>query len=105
MEEEIELRDISQELFIIPKESVDKLFKLENPSDCIALYMLYYKTAKWQKTNQPKATDSYVAKCLRWGTSKIRNTKQSLKEHGLIDVVQNRADGKIKGGFYDYKST
>lgn len=99
MEEEIELRDISDELFIIPKETVDALFKLENPSDCVALYMLYYKTAKWQKTNQPKATDSYVAKCLHWGTNKIRNTKQILKENGLINIVQNRVDGKIKGWY------
>lgn len=99
MEQEIELRDISDELVIIPKETIDKLFKLENPSDCIALYMLYYKTAKWQKTNQPKATDSYVAKCLCWGTSKIRNTKQILKECGLIDVVQNRVNGKIQGWY------
>lgn len=99
MEEEFELKDIADELLILPKLTIDKLFQLENAADCIALYMLYYKTAKWQKTNQPKANDAYVKKCLKWGFERIRNTKQSLKEQGLIDIIQSRKDGKINGWF------
>ena len=97
--EDINLMDIAEELLIVNKITIDKLFQLDNAADCIALYMLYYKTAKWQKTNQPKATDEYVRKCLKWGLAKIRKTKQTLQENGLIEIIQARKDGKISGWY------
>lgn len=96
---DIKLNDIADDLLILNKITVDRLFKLENCADCIALYVFYYKTAKWQKTNTVKANDQYVKKSLKWGISKIQKTKQTLKEHGLIDIVQRRKDGKIEGWF------
>lgn len=96
---DIKLNDIADDLLILNKITVDRLFQLENCADCIALYVFYYKTAKWQKTNTVKANDQYVKKSLKWGISKIRKTKQTLKEHGLIDIVQRRKDGKIEGWF------
>lgn len=96
---DIELNDIADDLLILNKITIDRLFQLENCADCIALYVFYYKTAKWQKTNTVKANDQYVKKSLKWGISKIQKTKQTLKEHGLIDIVQRRKDGKIKGWF------
>lgn len=96
---DIELNDIADDLLILNKITVDRLFRLENCADCIALYVFYYKTAKWQKTNTVKANDQYVKKSLKWGISKIQKTKQALKEHGLIDIVQRRKDGKIEGWF------
>lgn len=96
---DIKLNDIADDLLILNKITVDRLFQLENCADCIALYVFYYKTAKWQKTNTVKANDQYVKKSLKWGISKIQKTKQALKEHGLIDIVQRRKDGKIKGWF------
>lgn len=96
---DIELNDIADDLLILNKITVDRLFQLENCADCIALYVFYYKTAKWQKTNTVKANDQYVKKSLKWGISKIQKTKQALKEHGLIDIVQRRKDGKIEGWF------
>jgi len=96
---DIELNDIADDLLILNKITVDRLFKLENCADCIALYVFYYKTAKWQKTDTVKANDQYVKKSLKWGISKIKKTKQTLKEHGLIDIVQRRKDGKIEGWF------
>lgn len=93
------LNDISDELLILNKATIDTLFKLENCSDCIALYVFYYKTAKWQKTNTIKANDTYIRKSLNWGADKIRRTKQLLKENGLIDIVQNRENGKIQGWY------
>ena len=99
MNEEIRLNDISDELVILNKYTIDTLFKLENCSDCIALYVFYYKTAKWQKTNTIKANDTYVKKCLEWGEDKVRRTKKILKENGLIDIVQSRKDGKISGWY------
>ena len=96
---DIELNDIADDLLILNKITVDRLFQLENCADCIALYVFYYKTAKWQKTNTVKANDQYVKKSLKWGISKIQKAKQTLKEHGLIDIVQRRKDGKIEGWF------
>lgn len=96
----IDLLDIADELLIINKRTIDALMELDNASDCIALYVFYYKTAKWQKTNQIKATDTYAMKCLGWGKQRLVRTKDTLKEHGLIDIVQTRdADGTIKGWY------
>ena len=96
---DIKLNDIADNLLILNKITIDRLFQLENCADCIALYVFYYKTAKWQKTDTVKANDQYVKKSLKWGISKIQKTKQTLKEHGLIDIVQRRKDGKIEGWF------
>ena len=54
---DIKLYDIADDLLILNKITVDRLFQLENCADCIALYVFYYKTAKWQKTNTAKAND------------------------------------------------
>lgn len=96
---DIKSNDTADDLLILNKITIDRLFQLENCADCIALYVFYYKTAKWQKTNTVKANDQYVKKSLKWGISKIQKTKQTLKEHGLIDIVQRRKDGKIEGWF------
>lgn len=96
---DIKLNDIADDLLILNKITVDRLFQLENCADCIALYVFYYKTAKWQKTDTVKANDQYVKKSLKWGISKIQKTKQTLKEHGMIEIVQRRKDGKIEGWF------
>lgn len=99
MDQEIKLNDIADELLILNKYTIDTLFKLENCTDCIALYVFYYKTSKWQKTNTIKANDTYVKKSLKWGEDKVRRTKKILKENGLIDIVQSRKDGKICGWY------
>lgn len=96
---EIKLNDIADDLLIINKTTIDKLFALENSAECVALYVFYYKTSKWQKTNKIKANDEYVKKCLKWGYDKIRKTKQTLKENGLIDIIQDRKEGRICGWY------
>ena len=58
----IEVNDISDTLLIVNQITIDKLYSLENGGDNVALYMFYYKTAKWQKTNQIKASDEYCMK-------------------------------------------
>ena len=95
------LNDIADELLILNKITVERLYSLKNCADCIALYIFYYKIAKWQKTNVIKATDDYVKKSLKWGIDKIRNTKQTLKENGLINIVQRRENGKIVGWYIE----
>ena len=99
MSNEIELIDIADDLLILNKTTIDTLMELDNCADCIALYVFYYKTAKWQKTNQVKASDEYVKKCLKWGRDKIAKTKSTLKENGLIEIVQTRKDNKISGWY------
>ena len=99
--EDLKLKDIAEDLLILNKITVDKLFQLENCAECIALYVFYYKTAKWQKTNTIKANDTYIKKSLKWGADKIRKTKAILKEHGLINIVQRRKDGKIDGWYIE----
>ncbi len=99
MRDKIKLNDIADDLLILNKYTIDELFKIDNPTNCIALYLFYYKTAKWQKTDTIKATDLYVKKSLNWGIDKVKRTKQLLKEHGLIDVVQRRNNGKIEGWY------
>lgn len=97
--DQLKLNDIADDLLIMNRWTVETLFRLDNCADCIALYSLYYKTAKWQKTNTVRANDLYVKKCLKWGIDRIKKTKQTLKEHGLIDIVQRRKDGKIEGWY------
>ena len=53
--------DIQDEPIVIHKSIIDKFLKKDKPGDLIALYLFYYYTAKWQKTNQPKATTGYSA--------------------------------------------
>ena len=94
MEYEIKLNDIADDLLILNKATIETLYKLDDSADCIALYLFYYKTAKWQKTNIIKASDTYVIKCLKWGKEKLYKIKNTLREHGLINVIQRRKDGK-----------
>ena len=92
----IDIEDIASELLILNKHTIDRLFALDDCVNCIALYMFYYKTAKWQKTDKIKATDEYVMKCLKWGKNKLTDTKSALKGCGLIDTVILRENGRIK---------
>lgn len=96
---ELQLNDIADDLLILNKHTIDTLFSLENCVDCIALYIFYYKTAKWQKTNTIKANDEYVKKCLKIGSDKLKKAKDILKEKGLIKVVDVREKGVIAGWY------
>lgn len=99
MGNELKLNDIADELLILNKLTIDTLFNLDNCSDCVSLYVFYYKTAKWQKTDTIKANDVYIKKSLKWGVDKIQRTKKTLKEHGLIEIIQRRKKGKIEGWY------
>lgn len=97
--EDLELKDIADNLFILNKITVDRLFTCENPGDAFALYCFYYRQAKWQNTNTPKATNEYVKNGLHWGIDRINKAKDILKNLGLIEIVQRKKDGKINGWF------
>ena len=92
--------DVQEEPIVLSKYLIDLLLKEKRFSDCIALYTFYYYTAKWQRTDQPRATVAYVAAGIGWGTDKVQLIKARLKELGLIEEISQRgADGKLTGHF------
>lgn len=108
MKQELELNDIADELLIINKTTIERLFQEEN-KEIIVLYMFYYKTAKWQKHNPIKANDEYVKKSLHWGIDKVSRLKKRLKEMELIKVEKRANEkGQVMGWFVKlnyYKTT
>lgn len=97
--DEIELLDIADDLLVINKATIERLFQ-EESQNALILYLFYYKTAKWQKTNPIKASDDYCKKCLHWGIDRLQATKKTLKEMKLIESIK-RINGKgIITGWY-----
>lgn len=86
-------------LVILTKHTLDVFLREDNSSDLIGLYVFYYYTAKWQRTNQPKVTDGYVMNGLSWGKKRLKMAKQKLLKFGLITQVQARKDNKIEGWY------
>lgn len=97
--EDIELIDIADDLLIVNKTTIDRLFQEENQNTLI-LYLFYYKTAKWQKHNPIKANDDYCKRCLHWGIDRLQLAKKRLKEMNLIEVIKRTTDeGKVQGWY------
>lgn len=101
MTNDVDLNDIADELLIVDKRTIDHLFSLDDPADCVALYMFFYKTAKWQGNRSIKANDVYIRKCLGWGAKRVTNAKQRLEDAGMIKKVARRKNGKIIGHFIE----
>lgn len=102
MENKFELQDIANELLILNKSTIDTLFHFDDCVDCIALYVFYYRTIKWQKTNIIKACDTYTRECLKLGKDRLKRAKRILQENGLINVIQRKKkDGKIDGWYIE----
>lgn len=78
------------EPIVLSKPLFDLLLKQEKFAELIALYSFYYYTAKWQKTNTPKAVNSYVARGLQWGGDKVKKYKKQLIELGLLETVRKK---------------
>lgn len=79
---------VKNKLSIITQKVSDALLKQERPEEPIALYILYYNTANWQNTNQPKCTTHFAAKKLHWGIRKVRRAKKVLVNLGLVEDVR-----------------
>lgn len=92
--------DENEEPIVISKYTLDLLLAQPNGSNLIVLYIFYYYTAKWQKTNQVKATNSYVANGLQWGVDKVVKYKNQLRALNLINnIIQKNTNGKIIGHY------
>ena len=91
---------INEEPIVLSKPLMDKLLLQSHPADLIALYCFYYYTAKWQGTNQPKATTTYTANGLHWGEDRVRKMKKILILLKLIEEIVTRGEGnKVTGHF------
>lgn len=91
---------VEEEPIVLSKALFDTLLKEQNPGDLISLYSFYYYTAKWQKTNKPKATDEYCQQGLKWGYTRFINAQKRLIELGLIERHHRRnVAGHITGWF------
>jgi len=90
--------ELEKRLIIMSTDTYGELLK-KSP-DAIALYMFYYYTAKWQGTNQPKATPSYCMKGLKWGEIRFAKADKILKQMGLIEKISAKDEqGKIIGWY------
>ena len=92
--------DIKSEPLVISKVTLDILLARPEYEQLIALYCFYYYTAKWQHTDQPKATNGYVSQGIHWSKVKVMKYKQILEEIGLIkNIVKHDAKGLISGHY------
>lgn len=83
----------------LTKELFNKLFK-KYGGDPVAVYALYSHTAVWQNTDQPKATDTYCIKALKWGSAKFYKNKELLKKLKLIKQIEHRNENGRVDGWY-----
>jgi hypothetical protein len=93
------ITDIMETSIVIPKQTFEKLLAARkySPATLIAIYSVYYWTAKWQKTNQPWCTAKYVALKLHITRSTVCRYNKVLKMLDLIeDVVRRDSKGKIR---------
>ncbi|MCM8831067.1 MAG: hypothetical protein NC918_02610 [Candidatus Omnitrophica bacterium] len=93
--------DIANELIVVNKTTIDRILSCgENQGELLALYMFYYYTAKWQKTNKIKCTLNYASKGLGWGVSKVKKYKKKLKELNLITNEKRVDENNRIAGHY-----
>ena len=93
------------EPLVIGKATLDRILeKCRNGGDCIALYVFYYNTAKWQKTATVKATVKFCANGLNYSEDRIRRARQELEAEGLISTVCRKdKNGKVAGWYVEVK--
>lgn len=64
-------------------------------ADCVAMWMKYAYHCKRQKTNQIKATQSFMENGMNWGTAKTRKIKHKLEELGYIEQIVHKSDAGL----------
>jgi len=95
---------IEDHLIGITKPSIDRMLRMENPADCIALYTFYCYTRKWQHNNAVYATSDYAMTALDWGRDKFAKAKNQLKDAGFIEDIQRKdSTGKVVGWYVGVK--
>lgn len=91
---------IEDEIVLLTTRTLHDLFRFKkNGADAVSLYCFYYYTAKWQKTNQIKATDQFCINGLGWGRDKLIRAKKILEHTNLVQKIMKRENGKINGWY------
>jgi hypothetical protein len=104
MKEERSNLNLPNHPIVISPGDYNLMLKQENPGDLIAVYCHYYFTGRWQKTNQPWATDVYIRKGLKFSENRVRRARKKLEELGLIEIIEKRdKKGRIKGKYIKIK--
>lgn len=92
--------DPNEGSFAITQVTYDRLMREPDGMDLVALWMFYAYTARWQKTNQARASLSYVRKGTKWCESKVQRVKNKLVDMGLLENIRkNDTEGKVTGWF------
>jgi len=95
---------IEDHLIGITKPSIDRMLKMDNAGDCIALYTFYCYTRKWQKNSIPRATSEFAMEGLKWGRERFSKAKANLLELGLVEDVQRIGEnGRVLGWYIGVK--
>jgi len=97
----VENYDVNDEPIVISKHVLDLLLEQPNSPQLIALYIFYYYIAKWQRTNQIKATNSFVSKGLGFSERSVIKYKSQLIQLNLIENIigKDKIGGKFVGHF------
>lgn len=90
------LIDTNEEPIVVSKHLMDLLLGQPNFFELCGLYMFYYYTAKWQRTNRPYCTNSYVASRLSLNIKTVEKYKANLiKLHLIENVTEKGGNGSI----------
>jgi hypothetical protein len=90
--------EFEKQVILIPIILLDVLFKFDNPSDIIALYILYYCVAKEQSTDEFKATIPFCSKKLMISERRVREAKKFLELNSMIGEYKkiDNKTGQVK---------
>lgn len=91
------MNELEKRVCIVSIDTLQELF--EYWSDCVSLYMFYYKQCKIQKTNQTRTTDGFIMKWLKRGEKRLKKSKDILVKKWLIEFIQERVDGKFSKSY------
>jgi hypothetical protein len=78
----------------------ERLLKEREGMELCSLWMFFAYTARWQHTNQARASIAYVCRGTKWCEAKVQRLKNRLIEMGLLENVRNRDEkGAVSGWF------
>jgi hypothetical protein len=93
--------ELEKQLIIISVPTIKKLLSFgKEGADALTLYNFYYYTAKWQGTNQPKATPSYCMNGLGWGEKRFKSADKILRDLNLVEKIAKRDKNNKIIGWY-----
>jgi hypothetical protein len=100
------LEVLTKNIIPITTQTFEIILKLNNPADCLALYMFYiHKSIKEKEqgytADAVKADNVYCAKGLDMSEKRVSNARKQLKDVGLIEQVirKDKSTNKIIGHY------